>query len=491
MVLVEEWKTKKHKKDDVIEKVSKQALEIRFDKLFDNDELKSLNTFIIKPKQAYYNNTELYCPYLNYFIKFYDDDKELLTAYLKLKIMCDRNKKYPKEVFLDDLYSYILSDEMRDKIERMVDDNYEVQLTPKRNFKKNSIKFDDIHGKVLLSIGMAIKMFIPIVSHYIFINGIKDTDKFLYECFEPVFNYFGTEINLYNKLYEFILDKLNKLKKKNKGHYNRVEILGIDIDYETETIFMRVLVDIVYQYIFSKNIIAFNTTAIRKNINWGYRTNSKLNLKSISDIKSEDGLSGLDKIEMTMAKFDESNIIMADINVKQTLKKLANKFDVKFDNDEVAYYMEHLSIDTIQKNLIFQLFGKYFNNINDLYSLSKKQYCKLIIILKKLLKIHGFRIMQHVLTADIIKSSTKRIPKKIINKIEESDRFQLLKDEYPFTFDLIYNSENALNLYISTIINSKFYLVDYDNKDKTGSEILINKNIDILLDELLRLIKMI
>ena len=58
MVQVEDWKTKKHKKDDVVKKVSKQALEIRFDEIFDNPELVSLNTFIIKPKQAYYNNTE-------------------------------------------------------------------------------------------------------------------------------------------------------------------------------------------------------------------------------------------------------------------------------------------------------------------------------------------------------------------------------------------------------------------------------------------------
>lgn len=491
MVLVEDWKLKKHKKDDVVEKVSKQALEIRFDKIFDNSELKSLNTFIIKPKQAYYNNTELYCPYLNYFIKYYDSDNELITAYLKLKVMCDRNKKYPKEVFLDDLYSYILSEDMIEKIEKLVDDNYQIPLSSKRNFKKNSIKFDDEHGKVLLAIGMSIKMFIPIVSHYIYMNGIKDTDKFLYECFEPVFDYFGSDMNIYNKLYEFISDKLNKLKKKNKGHYARVEILGIDVEYETETIFMRLLVDIVYQYVFSKNIIAFNTTAIRKNINWGYRTNSKLNLKSISDIKSDDGLSGLDKIEMTMAKFDESNIILADLNAKQTLKKLAEKYDVEFDDDEVKYYMDNLEIDAFQKNLIFQLFGKYFNNINDLYALSKKQYSKLIIIMKKMLKIHGFRIIQHILTGVVIKSSTKRIPKKIINKVEESDRFQLLKKEYPYTFDLIYDSENALMIYVSIIINSKFCLVDYENKGDTSKEILVNKNIDIVLDELLRLIRMI
>lgn len=491
MVQVEDWKTKKHKKDDVVKKVSKQALEIRFDEIFDNPELVSLNTFIIKPKQAYYNNTDLYCPYLNYFMKYYDEDNELVTSYLKLKIMCDRNKKYPKEVFLDDLYEYILSDSMMEKIGNMVKDNYQVSLAPKRTFKKNSVQFNDSHGYVLLSIGMTIKMFIPVVSHYIFINGIGDTDAFLYECFERVFNYFGDGMNMYNKLYQFILDKLNKLSKKNKGHYNRTEILGIDVEYEAEKIFMRVTVDIIYQYVFSKNIIAFNSEAIRKNIGWGHRAKDKLNLKAISDVKSDDGLSGLDKIEMTMAKFDESNIILADINVKQTLNKLAKQFKIKFDEDELDYYIKNLDIDTFQKNLVFQLFAKYFNNINDLYSLSKKQYCKLIIIMKVMLYKHGFRAIQHVLTAQVVKSNTKRIPKKIIMKIEESDRYQLLKEKYNFTFDLVSKSDNAFYIYVSIIINSKFFLVDYADRDKTEAELLVHKNIDIILDELLRLVKMI
>ena len=39
--------------------VSKTALELRLDKIFKNEELKKLNTFIIKPKQAYCTNSEL------------------------------------------------------------------------------------------------------------------------------------------------------------------------------------------------------------------------------------------------------------------------------------------------------------------------------------------------------------------------------------------------------------------------------------------------
>ena len=71
MIKVEDWKNKK-RKSDVLKKISKQALEIRFDEIFGCKEYKTLNTFILKPKQAYYNNTNEYCPHINYFMKFYE-----------------------------------------------------------------------------------------------------------------------------------------------------------------------------------------------------------------------------------------------------------------------------------------------------------------------------------------------------------------------------------------------------------------------------------
>lgn len=490
MIKVEDWKNKK-RKSDVLKKISKQALEIRFDEIFGCKEYKTLNTFILKPKQAYYNNTNEYCPHINYFMKFYDTDNELILSYLKLKIQCDRNKKYPKEVFIADLYDYILSPEMVSKIEKMVDDNYEITLSSK-NFKKSSIEFNDEHGAILLQISMAVRMFIPIVTHYIYINGINDSDEFLYNSFEGLLSgdYFGKGVNIYNKLYEFIYDRIYKASKKNMGHYNRTEILGTDVESDVEVIFMKLMVDIIYKYNFSENIISFNSRVIRNNINWNLKTKDIVNLNQISDMVDKDGLSGLDRIEMTNAKFDESKIIIANINIKQTLKKLANKYDVEFNDDELDYYKDHLTVDVFQKNLIFQLFAKYCP-IGDLYSLTNKQYCKLIVIMKTMLSKHGFRVIQHILTAHVVKSNVKRIPKKVISKIKESDRYELLKEKFGSTFNVISENENALFIYISIIINSKFFLVDYENEKDTDREILVQKNLDIVLDEFLRLVNMI
>jgi len=59
---------------------------INFDKLFNRHEGNALNTFIIK-KESYVKRLPDLCHYINYFIKFYDPDNELLLAYLKLKYL--------------------------------------------------------------------------------------------------------------------------------------------------------------------------------------------------------------------------------------------------------------------------------------------------------------------------------------------------------------------------------------------------------------------
>ena len=60
-----------------------------FDKSFDRKGISEYNLFDISLKEAYYNKLEVIALYFNYFLKFYDPDKELLMAYLKLKHMVD------------------------------------------------------------------------------------------------------------------------------------------------------------------------------------------------------------------------------------------------------------------------------------------------------------------------------------------------------------------------------------------------------------------
>lgn len=494
--LVEDYIENNADKDDaILTEPSKHTLAIQFDKLCSNENLEEINVFIIKPKQAYYSNTHLYVPYINYFIKYFDDDNELIMAYLRLKFLIDRGNKnkYSKEVFLEDLIGNFLTPTMVAKIKKMTEYNYNLNLSPKNKFKFAATKFTDQHGHILLNVGMAIKILIPIVTHYIHTVGVnkKSTDEFLGRTFYKTIKFFEDDNNLYNKIYEFIYKKINKTKNSDIGHWNRVAIKGIDIEETTETILLKLLVDIFYKFNYKGNIIAMITEAIKRNLYWETRSPDQRNLRQLSDVKDlDDGLSLIDKVEMSMSVFDEGLIPLTETNIKQTIKKLSKKYDVEFTKDELDYYLENIKIADIQKDLVFSLFGKYFGSVRDLNSIGKKDYVKLIIIMKKMLNLHGFRILQHVLTGHMQIGHARRMPKKQLVQIINSNMYYNIQFKYKSTFNLISN-DNAFINKINTLINADVKLVDYENNDKTLRKINIKDNVNLLIDEFLKFIDLV
>ena len=100
---------------------------------------KSISTFIIN-KTIYSNNLDKICKYSNYFINFYDTDKELPLSYLRIKSIID-NKEYvtKKKAFIRMVYSLFFTDSIIEKICKMVDDNYITNLK-KEGDKKRSKK---------------------------------------------------------------------------------------------------------------------------------------------------------------------------------------------------------------------------------------------------------------------------------------------------------------------------------------------------------------
>lgn len=467
------------------DKISKQAVKIRFDKKIDLEDAEDLSIFILKPKQAFYTNSIDILPYIDYFIEYFDDDDELLLAYFRIKFMIDRKCNYSKDLFLQELYENILTDTMVQKIENLVDYNYQISLSNKKKYNKRSIQITDEHGRILLCTAITMKIMIPLVTHYIDTMGIKNTDKFIYKSFKGIFRYFEGPNNMTNKMHEFVLKKLQKTKKKDRGHWQNVEIFGKDIASETDIVYCRLIVDIIYKFNFEGNVAAMVSKVIKRNIEWLLRTNFKKNRMQINDEKDADGLSDLDKIEMNNSKFDESYIIMGSINIKQNIKRLKRKFDVEFREGEVDYYISNLRLNKIQKDLIFQFYASYFGGLRDSYDAPRKQLAKLIIIMKEIMKIYGFDYMQHILTANLrYNPNMKKLPKKIIQDIERSQRYKNLEEKYAGTFELI---KHKIFEDINIILNSRIEVVDFDYRDEEGLSINPKQHQLNIIDEYLKL----
>ncbi|WP_171567724.1 hypothetical protein, partial [Brevibacillus sp. MCWH] len=134
--------------------------------------------------------------------------------------------------------------------------------------------------------------------------------------------------------------------------------------------------------------------------------------------------------------------------------------------------------------------AKYFGGYRDLNLITRKQFVKLLLLLKKKLQIQGYIYLPQLLTANIDKYNKRTIKNsKFLNKIGSSSIYQTLMNDKYSTLEELKKSNLVLDL-LSAAINSTFTIVDYDNPEKLGEPLEIN-NLDTLSDEFLNFINQI
>ena len=211
---------------------------IHFDKIFGIKELHMYNKFMIK-KCSYENQLDIIVKYTNFFMNNYDPDNELALAYMKLKHAID-NKIYDKDnmnSLISAVYEIMFTPSMIEKIERMTEENYLDDIESSDDTKAyntkdkkhlESLEFTNQHIKLLLDISFCMKIMSPVIFHYFATNLIKlekDSD-YIFRFYERLFDIFGKECNMYNKLFIYVKAKVLESKSNNELIYGQREIMG-------------------------------------------------------------------------------------------------------------------------------------------------------------------------------------------------------------------------------------------------------------------------
>jgi hypothetical protein len=136
-------------------------------------------------------------------------------------------------------------------------------------------------------------------------------------------------------------------------------------------------------------------------------------------------------------------------------------------------------INNFQKQLVFNLFYKYFGDSISINAINVNDYIKLIISAKKMLKAGAMGYLPYIISGKVNKIvSRKTLNKKEIAEMEASQYYPLVKDKYKH--DKI--MQQILGT-IATIITSNFSIIDYENPELNG--IPINIETRIVIEETL------
>jgi len=483
--------------EDQIFKAHEKTIIINFEDHFNVPNI--LDKFYLQYKDSYVSKLNLITHYLNYFIKYYDDDDELLGNYLCMKYWIDinpNNLPRTRAEFIKMLYTTLITDSIYEKIKRMVEDNYRIDLaqTNKDNIKfSESLEFTNTHAKMLLIISIAIKMMIPISLHYITMYKDKKEIHNLSMYFKPMFDIIEEKehINLYGKLFNSIHVKVNLSETKNTPIWDKYEMEQQDpASYAKELLDKNIIVDNIFKYLFVKNIIAFNSVIIETQLEFFVIKNLGVNLREISTDKDSEGLSSLDKLEMNTTKIDESLIVISKLNIKQTIKRIKREMSVEITKEEVDWYNKYMTITSVGRDMLFYFYAKHFNGYRDLKSINKRQYIKLMILMKKALEMNGDIWLPQILSADIEGRINARTihNNKLIEKIESSETYQrMLDDKYVAIKGM--NKQNLILNILSTLLNTQFTYCDYEIQDRNGQP--IKPDFDQLGQEFLDFINLI
>lgn len=264
-VSVDEWIPNR---EDIIFKSCKGSLILPVKEYYGVDN-ESLNIFSLAPKRCYNGNImrEHLPKYLNYFIKYYDQDNELLLAYYYLKYILDyHGDMYEKEQFIMDIRRLILSPSILNKSRAMNEDNYVLDLDEKnyRNDKNPALQYADKHAKTLMWMSLLMNMVIPLSTHYILIKNIQDVDQFLLEVFENILDL--TDIDIISKLYETSNSNIQRNAKSHGTLFAMQSIRQRNINTLSMDSLENIILNIMPKYTYDKNIISLNYSSIKNSV---------------------------------------------------------------------------------------------------------------------------------------------------------------------------------------------------------------------------------
>lgn len=156
-----------------------------------------------------------------------------------------------------------------------------------------------------------------------------------------------------------------------------------------------------------------------------------------------------------------------------------------FNEDEINFYLRELKDDNgeiingFQKQLIFNLFYKYFGDTESIKGINSIDYVKLMLVAKRMLQNHMMRYLPYIISSKV----EKIVARKTLNKKEYARMQQ--SQNYPLVVEKYKNEKILKQIFgtIATIITSTFRVIDFYDNEFHGKE--IDMEIDFIIEEAL------
>jgi hypothetical protein len=389
-------------------------------------------------------------------------------------------------------------------IYRLVEDNHYIDATVDRKTGRVFNGPDDFTNediKRLLAISMMLKIIIPPVEHYIATNTIYSNDdplinRIMLDLFVDIFYLVGDQNDEYEadsiqeKLYIFTE---KKVRKHYKGHNviweQQAALRGTTESSQLDRLLVKFLLsDNFFKFQFNNALSAFLKAIIETQLKFTVQqVQYNFDPVRVTAEKGPDGLSGIDKLEQTMMKVDETKAVRSYKALEDVLERLEEIYG-PIPEGEIAFYTKYLfNMDKFHNDMLNYNFAKAFGGFTELKSCSVRQVMKFVVYAKRSLSKKGYKELQWFISSLLKGRVSNRLLQnsKFINKLKSSSTYtHLVSDKYTIMIEGF--KDDPILKIISRVLNNVYTFAEYEQPELTGEVIVFNE--DIISDELLNFI---
>ena len=321
-------------------------------------------------------------------------------------------------------------------------------------------------------------MLIPLVCHFMYVRGITNSTEFLSAVADIIMDIYSKNfgVDIYNKLFETAVSNVLRTAKKNQAIWLMQDIRNTNTTVHSMQSVQNVLINIMPKYRYDGNLVHLNYKSIIRNTGFQildieYEF-SFINLSSSK--RDEDMNSEFDKFESFLTKTDESLLLQNQVASDDAMDQIRIIYG-PFEDEEINFYKHRLSdgckctVNSFQRDLVFNLFFKFFGDSNTINAINLDDYVTLIIAAKRILEACGMVLLPYIISSKVIRlASRKNVNKKELTKLESSPLWEKIKNKY--RNDKI---EKHILSIIAIILTSEFEIIDPDDPELDGQKITV------------------
>jgi len=446
----------------------------RYDKYLGLQPDSKLKLYIIE-KKHYRDRMESICNMINYFLTYFDEEKELFHSTLSIKFIIDQKTNMSIKAFTKMVMDRVITDSFVRKVKDMTNYLYTINIDSDEEGKyKSTPKITNVQAKLIVAVSFAIRAILPLCVHYSDTNNNFQTKKDYISCFDKIImkiikKFEKDDVEIFGAICRFVKYRVDRSYNSDIGIcIKKKQLYGITKElYLEEVIHEVILVKSLYKLEYNRSVVSFIDGVI-----FLYHYNFKIeNFKfkpveiDVNDNNDEDDhLSHAEAIEMSVYRIDESNAIINEVNTTQVIRDIEKRFNIDISKEEFDFYDENIKISSVTQLFLNSFYSRFFHDSNAIYEINRYATIELLIYMKKYLQYRGMTIIPQLCTAKVRGKYKENVIKntKFLEKITTSSVWNnIIEKKFTYIKELN-QKEDPIIKRLSSFINSTFEFVDFN-----------------------------